>query len=86
MAQASPSRPGGGGRQDKRQVRLNGVAAQSSADLGDIVQLIWLTPAMDRLFIESAGGRRRFLDRLVQPFRLLPTEIRRHQCLVRSVA
>jgi DNA replication and repair protein RecF len=51
-----------------RQVRLNGVAASSSADLGDIVQLIWLTPAMDRLFIESAGGRRRFLDRLVLGF------------------
>jgi DNA replication and repair protein RecF len=51
-----------------RQVRLNGVAAGSSADLGDIVQLIWLTPAMDRLFIESAGGRRRFLDRLVLGF------------------
>ncbi|HKQ10946.1 MAG TPA: DNA replication/repair protein RecF [Rhizomicrobium sp.] len=51
-----------------RQVRLNGTAAQSSADLGDIVQLIWLTPAMDRLFIESAGGRRRFLDRLVLGF------------------
>jgi hypothetical protein len=32
------------------------------------VQLIWLTPAMDRLFIESAGGRRRFLDRLVLGF------------------
>ena len=51
-----------------RQVRLNGAAAQSSADLGDIVQLIWLTPAMDRLFTESAGGRRRFLDRLVLGF------------------
>lgn len=51
-----------------RQVRLNGVAAGSSADLGDIVQLIWLTPAMDRLFAESAGGRRRFLDRLVLGF------------------
>jgi DNA replication and repair protein RecF len=51
-----------------RQVRLNGAAAQSSADLGEIVQLIWLTPAMDRLFIESAGGRRRFLDRLVLGF------------------
>jgi DNA replication and repair protein RecF len=51
-----------------RQVRLNGSAAQSSADLGEIVQLIWLTPAMDRLFIESAGGRRRFLDRLVLGF------------------
>jgi len=27
--------------------------------------VIWLTPAMDRLFVESAGDRRRFLDRLV---------------------
>jgi DNA replication and repair protein RecF len=61
-------RPGGGGRQDKRSVRLNGVEARGSADLGDIVQMIWLTPAMDRLFIESAGGRRRFLDRLVLGF------------------
>ena len=51
-----------------RQVRLNGAPAQSSAELGEIVQLIWLTPAMDRLFIESAGGRRRFLDRLVLGF------------------
>jgi DNA replication and repair protein RecF len=51
-----------------RQVRLNGSPAQSSTDLGEIVQLIWLTPAMDRLFTESAGGRRRFLDRLVLGF------------------
>jgi len=57
--------PGGG---EKRHVRLNGVEAKGSADLGDIVQMIWLTPAMDRLFIESAGGRRRFLDRLVLGF------------------
>jgi DNA replication and repair protein RecF len=51
-----------------RQVRLNGAPASGSADLGEIVQLIWLTPAMDRLFIESASGRRRFLDRLVLGF------------------
>ncbi len=57
--------PGGG---ERRQVRLNGADAKSSADLGEIVQMIWLTPAMDRLFIESAGGRRRFLDRLVLGF------------------
>ncbi len=57
--------PNGG---EKRHVRLNGVEARGSADLGDIVQMIWLTPAMDRLFIESAGGRRRFLDRLVLGF------------------
>jgi DNA replication and repair protein RecF len=57
--------PNGG---ERRHVRLNGVEAKSSADLGDIVQMIWLTPAMDRLFIESASGRRRFLDRLVLGF------------------
>jgi DNA replication and repair protein RecF len=53
---------------ERRQVRMNGAAAQSSADLGDVVQMLWLTPAMDRLFIESASGRRKFLDRLVLGF------------------
>lgn len=51
-----------------RQVRLNGVDAKNSAELGEVVQMVWLTPAMDRLFIESASGRRRFLDRLVLGF------------------
>jgi DNA replication and repair protein RecF len=57
--------PGGG---ERRVVRLNGVAASSSADLGDVVQMTWLTPAMDRLFSEGASGRRRFIDRLVLGF------------------
>jgi len=51
-----------------RHVRLNGVEAKGSAELGEIVQMVWLTPAMDRVFIESASGRRRFLDRLVLGF------------------
>ena len=51
-----------------RQVRLNGAPAQSSADLGELIQMAWLTPAMDRLFIEGASGRRRFLDRLTLGF------------------
>lgn len=68
LSEQSASRPGGGGRQDKRVVRLNGVEAKGSAELGEIVQMVWLTPAMDRLFIESASGRRRFLDRLVFGF------------------
>ncbi len=58
----------GTGGSERRQVRLNGVAAQSSADLADIVRVLWLTPAMDRLFIEGASGRRKFLDRLVLGF------------------
>ena len=51
-----------------RHVRLNGVEAKGSAELGEVVQMVWLTPAMDRVFIESASGRRRFLDRLVLGF------------------
>jgi DNA replication and repair protein RecF len=51
-----------------RHVRLNGVEAKGSAELGEVVQMVWLTPAMDRLFIESTSGRRRFLDRLVLGF------------------
>lgn len=57
--------PNGG---ERRQLRLNGAPAASTADLSDVVQINWLTPAMDRLFIESASGRRRFLDRLVFGF------------------
>jgi DNA replication and repair protein RecF len=33
--------------------------------LGEWLSVLWLTPAMDRLFTGSAGDRRRFLDRLV---------------------
>jgi len=49
---------------DRRIVRINGATASATA-LGDWLSLVWLTPAQDRLFAESAGSRRRFLDRLV---------------------
>ncbi len=52
------------GKPSRRIVRING-AAQSANSLGEWLSILWLTPAMDRLFLESAGGRRRFLDRLV---------------------
>ena len=48
---------------ERRQVRINGAAAAANS-LGEWLSVLWLTPAMDRLFTESAGGRRRFLDRL----------------------
>ena len=54
----------GAGSPDRRQVRINGATA-SAASLGEWLALLWLTPAMDRLFTEGAEGRRRFLDRLV---------------------
>ncbi len=49
---------------ERRQVRINGATAAANT-LGDWLAILWLTPAMDRLFAEGASGRRRFLDRLV---------------------
>ncbi|MEA3042116.1 MAG: replication and repair protein RecF [Sphingomonadales bacterium] len=49
---------------ERRQVRINGAPASASS-LAEWLSILWLTPAMDRLFLEGAGGRRRFLDRLV---------------------
>ena len=49
---------------DRRQVRINGAAASVNS-LSEWLSVLWLTPAMDRLFSGSAGDRRRFLDRLV---------------------
>jgi DNA replication and repair protein RecF len=49
---------------ERRQVRINGASA-SATSLAEWLSVLWLTPAMDRLFQEGASGRRRFLDRLV---------------------
>jgi DNA replication and repair protein RecF len=49
---------------DRRQVRINGASASVNS-LSEWLSVLWLTPAMDRLFTGSAGDRRRFLDRLV---------------------
>lgn len=48
---------------ERRVVRINGAAAAATT-LAEWVSVLWLTPAMDRLFVEGAGERRRFLDRL----------------------
>jgi DNA replication and repair protein RecF len=52
---------------EPRQVRIDGKAA-TQASLGRILRILWLVPAMDRLWIEAAEGRRRFLDRLTLSF------------------
>lgn len=53
---------------DRRIVRINGVNAKNQMALSDYLACLWLTPQMDRLFLEGAGGRRRFLDRLIFTF------------------
>ncbi|WP_424974813.1 DNA replication/repair protein RecF [Dinoroseobacter sp. S124A] len=51
-----------------RTVRIDGKAKPQIA-LGALVPVVWLVPAMDRLWTEASEGRRRFLDRLTLNFR-----------------
>jgi len=48
-----------------RQFRIDRVAFGSARAFAEHVRIVWLTPAMDGLFLGPAGDRRRFLDRLV---------------------
>ncbi|WP_417838180.1 DNA replication/repair protein RecF [Tritonibacter scottomollicae] len=50
-----------------RQVKIDNKSASQVA-LGRIARVVWLVPAMDRLWIEGAEGRRRFLDRIALSF------------------
>lgn len=59
------SEAGDGG---SRLVVIDGEPQKGSGALGDHMRMLWLTPAMDRLFAGPASDRRRFLDRLVTAF------------------
>jgi DNA replication and repair protein RecF len=48
-----------------RLVRIDGQTASGPSVLSQHLRILWLTPAMDRLFLEATSERRRFLDRLV---------------------
>ncbi len=64
---AEPVRLGTGmdaARPGRRTVHVN-QAETPATRLAEWLSIGWLTPAMDRLFSEGAGARRRFLDRLV---------------------
>ena len=50
-----------------REVRIDDKPASQTA-LARILRILWLVPAMDRLWIEAAEGRRRFLDRMTLSF------------------
>jgi len=56
-----------GWQEGGRGVEIDGKVA-SQAALGRVLRVLWLVPAMDRLWIEAADGRRRFLDRMTLSF------------------
>lgn len=48
-----------------RRCRIDRETVASASVFGDHLRMVWLTPAMDGLFMGAASERRRFLDRLV---------------------
>lgn len=52
----------------KRQVHVDGAPQRALASLAEHFAAHWLTPQMDRLFLDGSQERRRFLDRLVFGF------------------
>ena len=48
-----------------RRCRIDREPVASAAAFGDHLRMVWLTPAMDGLFMGAASERRRFFDRLV---------------------
>lgn len=59
--------PGQDGARAGRTIRIDGET-QTAGALGDVLEIIWVTPAMDGLFTGPASERRRFLDRLIACF------------------
>ena len=55
----------GDGTGTSRRCRIDREAVSSAAAFGDHLRMVWLTPAMDGLFMGAASERRRFFDRLV---------------------
>ncbi|MGV6800578.1 MAG: DNA replication/repair protein RecF [bacterium] len=50
---------------DKRRTRIDDQTARGPSAMLEYLRVLWLTPAQDRLFMEGANERRRFLDRMV---------------------
>src|SRR5262245_11642383 len=48
-----------------RRCRIDRESVSSASNFGDHLRMVWLTPAMDGLFLGAASERRRFFDRLV---------------------
>lgn len=51
---------------DKRRLRINHAPAKGFNQLTQYVPQLWLTPPMDRLFVDNASQRRQFFDRFTQ--------------------
>lgn len=66
--QIGTGRDAGSASGERRVLRIDGATPKTQAALAAHLHLVWLTPQLDRLFLEGGSARRRFLDRLVLGF------------------
>jgi DNA replication and repair protein RecF len=52
----------------RRAVRIDGEPARGQAAFAEHLSVVWLTPDMDRLFMEGGTARRQFVDRMAYGF------------------
>jgi DNA replication and repair protein RecF len=64
----APDSPSRSSERTGRVVRIEGEPRSGSGALADYVEMVWVTPATDGLFLGPASERRRFLDRLIVCF------------------
>lgn len=57
--------PSSEGASSPRRCRIDREPVPSATAFGEYLRMVWLTPAMDGLFMGAASERRRFFDRLV---------------------
>lgn len=53
---------------DSRIVQIDGQPLKKKSELSEIINVIWLTPPMQQLFIGSSSDRRSFFDQVVSNF------------------
>ena len=53
---------------ETRLVQIDGQQIKKKAELNKLINIIWLTPAMQQLFISSSSDRRNFFDQIVSNF------------------
>lgn len=57
-----------GRKRSSRSFKMNGKSLKTAAEFASYIHMIWLTPQMDRIFIDQSQYRRRFFDLLVSNF------------------
>lgn len=70
---------------ERRQIRINQTPTKSQSTLSEWLNIVWVIPAMARLFQESGSIRRKFIDRMVMALNPSHTErINRYEHYLRE--